>query len=1002
MGETTRSWAPRPSTGDKRAAIDDIDPDSTTSKKRRSQPDQYRDVAETLFDLNHLNWDSWNEISDSAGEGSQVHTAALLHLDTSTWTLPNTPAIFDDIDPGFLEQEDPSTSEALSICPSLDATPGSCLKTTFPVTGEALLESTQLEESIPKPYSTCLGNDDNHSSSPGSSVDLEKPRYDVCFGVIVEDIISSFVPEQKNCTMPVHLKQYGNIFKLYLEDSNKYVGLLELPCLRDFLQELAIEIRPNLEVHSVGAGTNKTVKSRKAKSYVVNRQYSVRITVYGYRSEKDEIGHFLSVGRTYLQHPRIGECEPGTEYCNPHYLVRPGARLPPLEELTISPESPVSKGPEMLNETDKSKIMRVFDTAADFSVPEELVPSPRLRTTLKNHQLVALSTMVWKESGIVKNAPIPSIWELVAKPDKPALYRHIITGQSQDSPAAVLGGCLADEMGLGKTLSVLALICSSLDKHNDRKVQMQRVPRATLIVTPKSTIPGWLQQIDMHVHPGQLRFAVFHGSGRQRLSSMLEELDVILTTYETLRSDWSVQGPLYSTKWTRVVLDEAHHIRNRSSLIYKAACAIHAERRWCLTGTPIQNSLDDFGALLSFIRVPPFGDKSKFDFWITKPLSDRKGNLKRLQDLIRATCIRRTKKMLGESCELPQRIERISEVQLHQHDQQLYNFFKDRCAKIAKGGTRMESESPKEKLCKEDNVLSLINFLRLICDHGAALLPRSALQAWEAGDNRSVDWSMLRSTRKMCYICNSDIEVVDGGTFDFFEATCGHSMCANCALENEDGEDSISSRCPKCALTSSHGDHLSYSVPTQASVRPSAKVEALLKNLRAEQNYEVLEMSSRPTKSVVFSFWTKMLDMIQQALRDAGFGFTRIDGKSSLEDRSRSISRFNKDPTCTVLLASIGAVAEGVDLTAASYVHLVEPHWNPMVEAQAVDRVHRIGQDRNVVITRYIVPKSVETYIQWVQKEKLKIIDQSIDFENQSQIAIEAHRWEELISSFSA
>jgi SNF2 family DNA or RNA helicase len=124
-----------------------------------------------------------------------------------------------------------------------------------------------------------------------------------------------------------------------------------------------------------------------------------------------------------------------------------------------------------------------------------------------------------------------------------------------------------------------------------------------------------------------------------------------------------------------------------------------------------------------------------------------------------------------------------------------------------------------------------------------------------------------------------------------------------------------------------------------------------------------------------------MLDLIQKALESHGFSFCRIDGSTSLEERRNAMLRFNKDPKCTIMLASIGSAGEGwvespftyiypselmifasfrVDLTVANHVHLVEPHWNPMAELQAIDRVHRIGQVREVVIRRYLVRSSIE------------------------------------------
>ncbi|RBQ87208.1 hypothetical protein FVER53263_20742 [Fusarium verticillioides] len=133
---------------------------------------------------------------------------------------------------------------------------------------------------------------------------------------------------------------------------------------------------------------------------------------------------------------------------------------------------------------------------------------------------------------------------------------------------------------------------------------------------------------------------------------------------------------------------------------------------------------------------------------------------------------------------------------------------------------------------------------------------------------------------------------------------------------------------------------------------PSAKVQALIRNIsRAERGPE--SRVDRP-KSVVFSYWTKMLDLIGFALNSQGFQFQRIDGQSSMSQRKAALETFGGDPECNVMLASIGAAGEGIDLTSASIVHIVEPHWNPMAEAQAVDRVHRIGQQKDVyVISTY-------------------------------------------------
>ncbi|KAI2626051.1 SNF2 family N-terminal domain-containing protein [Hypomontagnella submonticulosa] len=530
------------------------------------------------------------------------------------------------------------------------------------------------------------------------------------------------------------------------------------------------------------------------------------------------------------------------------------------------------------------------------------------------HQIIALAMMLEKESGYVEEPMFPSLWRKeVANDNKTVCYRHAITRQLEPRPIPVMGGILADDMGLGKTLSVLALICSSLDldsqeaKNQNRK----REHHGTLIVAPKSTIHGWMAQASEHIHKGQIRIEIYHGPQRQNLANQFRHIDVVITTYETLRSEWETPagtGPLFAWKWLRVILDEAHHIRNRSRNAFQSVCSLVARYRWCLTGTPIHNSLDDYGALLSFIRVFPFVQKSKFMSSIVQLVEEKHElGIERLQRLIRVTCLRRTKQ---KTLTLPHRLERVHEIYLHQEDQVLYDIYKKRCAEKAAGVGKRRGESASLK--GENNILSLITYLRYICDHGEQLLP-DTVKYKRAGSPRD------------CY-------------------------------------------------------------------RPSAKVLALLENLKQER----IEGNTKQRKSVIFSSWVKMLDLVQQALHQEQICFQRIDGRTSLEGRRRALQEFNVNPDYTVMLATIGSSAEGINLIAASTVHLLEPHWNPMVEAQAVDRVHRIGQTQEVKVIRYIVPNSVEAYVQQVQEEKMGIINQTMSMNGVTEADIESRRWERM------
>lgn len=181
-------------------------------------------------------------------------------------------------------------------------------------------------------------------------------------------------------------------------------------------------------------------------------------------------------------------------------------------------------------------------------------------------------------------------------------------------------------------------------------------------------------------------------------------------------------------------------------------------------------------------------------------------------------------------------------------------------------------------------------------------------------------------------------------------------------------------------------------------LRPSAKIRALVKNLRQEQKVGEADGIMKQEKSVVFSCWTKMLDLLEGTLNSDGFTVQRIDGRCSLQERDSALRQFNEDPGCTVMLASIGSAGEGIDLTASNHIHLLEPQWNPMTEAQVMDRVHRIGQDRSVTTTRYVTRDSIETYVQWIQKDKLRLINQALclDFEDKSHLEADDRRWKKL------
>lgn len=252
-----------------------------------------------------------------------------------------------------------------------------------------------------------------------------------------------------------------------------------------------------------------------------------------------------------------------------------------------------------------------------------------IKVKLLPHQVEGVKWMKGRELGPVKRGKVPK------------------------------GGILADDMGLGKTLQSISLILSNARPDRDApgwKKSLNGVQRGTLVVAPLALIKQWEAEIKEKVtKTHRLSVCVHHGPSRTKRFQDLAKYDVVITTYHILVSEHghssdTLKAGCFGIHWYRVILDEAHSIKNRNAKSTKACCALDAEYRWCLTGTPMQNNLDELQSLVHFLRIAPYDDLGHWRDNIDKPMKGGKGHLalKRLHALLQSFMKRRTKDILKE------------------------------------------------------------------------------------------------------------------------------------------------------------------------------------------------------------------------------------------------------------------------------------------------------------------------------------------------------------------
>uniref|UniRef100_A0A3P9I8H9 Helicase-like transcription factor n=1 Tax=Oryzias latipes TaxID=8090 RepID=A0A3P9I8H9_ORYLA len=627
-------------------------------------------------------------------------------------------------------------------------------------------------------------------------------------------------------------------------------------------------------------------------------------------------------------------------------------------------------------------------------------------TPLLPHQKQALSWMCAREN----KCALPPFWE-----KRGDLYYNSLTCfSSKEIPERVRGGILADDMGLGKTLTTIALILTNFHKGKPLPVQKcvsfffysyiltrssdcvkflllsagvessctsdsdDSSARATLIVCPLSVLSNWLDQFEQHIHPDvKLSVYLYYGSDRNRSKKFLSSQDVVITTYSVLSADFGNKSPLHGIDWLRVVLDEGHFIRNPNAQMSKAVLELKAQRRWILSGTPIQNSVKDMWMLLAFLRLKPFNVREWWNRVIQRPVlqGDRTG-LENLQTLVKYITLRRTKnsEVNGQRLvRLPEKKVYVEQVELSQQEREEYELARNEgrstIGRYVSEGTILRNYA---------DVLVILMRLRQHCCHPDLLAKAANSGAGAAATPAELRDRLIEKLRLVlasgsdeeCSVCLDSIRLP-------VITHCAHVYCQPCIAQVISNEQP---RCPLCRseiksseLVEFPQEEMEEESTNSGKWRTSSKVKALMGNLLR------LREEDSSIKSLVVSQFTRFLSILEVPLREHGFRFVRLDGSMSQKKRTQVIKEFQSSEAHSpaIMLLSLKAGGVGLNLTAASHVFLMDPAWNPATEEQCIDRCHRLGQKNNVVVTKFIVKDSVEENMVKIQKKKQDLVEKA-------------------------
>ena len=485
-------------------------------------------------------------------------------------------------------------------------------------------------------------------------------------------------------------------------------------------------------------------------------------------------------------------------------------------------------------------------------------------------------------------------------------------------------------MGLGKTVQVLAAVQRLIELREEAQGSEPASsgdagePEGTgpvLVIAPTSVVGSWVEQAERFC-PGLRVRAVRRTAAKREetLAQIVEGCDVVVTSYTIARL---CEEEFIAQDWAWVVCDEAQFVKNHTSATYKAVRRLRSPSTIAITGTPLENSLMDLWALMSIAAPGLLPDPERFGQVYRKPIDRGDAEaLGRLRRRMRPFLLRRTKEQVA--ADLPAKTEQVLAVELGAKHRKAYD----------------------QRLARErQRILGLLEE--------------------DTAQSRFIALKALTTLRQMAL----DPALVDGE--DGMEPETAESAGGEEAGEAAGGTGGSGKRAARGAKAVKGRDAGAPATGRRGPGRrpsPSAKVEVLVEHLGP--------ILSEGHRALVFSQFTRYLSGVREHLEATGVRTAYMDG--STPDRQKVIDAFRAGEA-DVFLISLKAGGFGLTLTEADYVFLLDPWWNPQAEEQAVDRTHRIGQDKPVMVYRLVSADTIEEKVMALKEKKAELFARVVE-----------------------